>query len=51
MCDEGLLIPSNKRSLTEHLVDYVKKTKCFFPQENSSLFKRGRFDSFREKKK
>jgi predicted neutral ceramidase superfamily lipid hydrolase len=52
MSDENLLITStssNKRSLTEHFVDYVKKSKCLFPQDNS--FKRGRFDSFEEKKK
>jgi hypothetical protein len=51
MSDENLLITStssNKRSLTEHFVDYVKKSKCLFPQDNS--FKRGRLDSFEEKK-
>jgi hypothetical protein len=34
MSDDGLLITStssNKRSLTEHFVDYVKKTKCLVP--------------------
>jgi hypothetical protein len=49
MSDEGLLITStsgNKRSITEHFVDYVKKTKCFapcniLPKENSSSTKRG----------
>jgi hypothetical protein len=30
--EESLLsTSSNKRSLTEHLVDYVKKTKCLVP--------------------
>lgn len=35
MSDERLVITatssSNKRSLTEHFVDYVKKTKCLVP--------------------
>lgn len=35
----------NKRSLTEHLVDYVKKTKCFTPSSS----KRGKFYSLKKK--
>jgi len=59
MSDEGLLITStssNKRSLTEHFVDYVKKTKCFVPctilsptkKENPSSSKRGRSYSLKK---
>jgi hypothetical protein len=59
MSDENLLITStssNKRSLTEHFVDYVKKSKCLFPHDNnsyssSSSYKRGKFDSFERKTK
>ena len=50
MSDENLLITSsasNKRSLTEHFVDYVKKSKCIvpctiFPKETSSSTHRGK---------
>jgi hypothetical protein len=58
MSDEGLLITStssNKRSLTEHFVDYVKKTKCIVPctilsppTKNSSSSKRGKFYSLKK---
>jgi len=39
MNDENLLInsiSSNKRSLTEHFVDYVKKSKCISSKDSSS---------------
>ncbi|CAF2751426.1 unnamed protein product [Rotaria sp. Silwood2] len=43
MSDERLVITStssNKRSLTEHFVDYVKKTKCLAPYGNISPSKK-----------
>lgn len=58
MNDEGLLITptsSNKRSLTEHFVDYVKKSKRLVPcallspikpKETVSSSKRGNYSSY-----
>lgn len=46
MSDEGLLITptsSNKRSLTDQFVDYVKKSKCLVSREHLSSSKRGKF--------
>lgn len=46
MSDEGLLITptsSNKRSLTDQFVDYVKKSKCLVSRDHLSSSKRGKF--------
>ena len=50
MSDENLLTSLNKRSLTEHLVDYVKKSKCFAPPKTPFSSKRGKFYSLTKKK-